>query len=279
MIKKTKCKGKVKKGKSCSKSTYFYLCSFHWKNLIRRYWKILIYLLGGLIFIASLLVIPQAYNDIKDLVFPKKFIISQTDNNIRGIILDNPETHGMETLLLAFGMSNTGTFISHIPYDANRNKYLCMLDPFDERCNFKYRIDSDYRLFVSAKLYDINGKLVGDIKDNEFVLNLNNQFSWNMNDSAFEVLDSNGGVLFTLKYTSPDILNLQGIINNFNGKYLIIGVDGNFTMKSVLREEENNLIDSQRKLEYDIMEAQRTLKPYFKYHGKNYFGKLLDDIN
>ena len=263
MVKKPKCKGKKKKGKNCSKSTYFYFCNFHWKNLLKKYWKKLRWLLGILTFFASVVVLPQAFNYVKDYVFPKKFIISQTDNTIRGIILDDPETNGMETLSLAFGMSNTSTFLSHIPYSTQRNTNLCMLDPFDERCNFIYRIDSEYRLFISAKLYDINGKLVGDIKDNEFVLNLNNQFSWNMNDRAFEILDSNGLVLFTLKYTPPNILNLQVVINNFNGKYLIIGVNGKSIMQSVLREEEVGIIDSQKKLEYDIIDAQKNIKTIF----------------
>jgi hypothetical protein len=277
MLKKSKCKGKTKKGKNCSKSAYFYLCNSHWKNLIKKYWKKIIWFLGILTFIASVVLLPQAFQYVKDYIFPKKFIKSQTDNTIRGIILDDPETNGMETLSLAFGMSNTSTFLRHIPFNHQRNTNLCMLDPFDERCNFQYRIDSEYRLFISAKLYDINNKIVGIIKDNEFVLNLNNQFSWNMNDKAFEVLDSYGLVLFTLKYTQPNILNLQVVINNFNDKYLIIGVDGKSIMRSVIREKENGIIDTHEKLEYDIMEVQKTLKPYFRYHGNDYFGELSTD--
>lgn len=278
-MKKSKCRGKSKKGKSCSKRTYFYLCKSHWKIFVKKYWKKFVLFLGGLVFIASVIDLPKAYENLIDYFYPKNYIISETDNNVRGIILDNPETNGMKTLSLAFGMSNTKSFISHIPYEAQRNKYLCMLDPFDMHCNYSYRIDLDYRLFISAKLYDISGNLIGDIKDNEFILNLNNQFSWNMNDKAFEIIDSKGLVLFSLKYTPPNVLNLQGVINNFDGKYLVMGVDGKSVFKSVIKQEDNNIVDSQKQLEYDLMNSQKTLKKVFSYHGVDYFGKMSDDFN
>ncbi|MFP2997443.1 hypothetical protein ABN763_16110 [Spongiivirga sp. MCCC 1A20706] len=221
---------------------------------------LIIIILGGLgYFIMFINDVPDAVDRIKKIYDPPNYKKCDQDDNIRGIILSKQKNLKPGLMKISVGISDQSGILAPIPFNYN-NESLCFF-PFqglDRFCSLKYRISRDNRLLVSANIYDTNGCLVGKIDENLFVLNDSCQFTWNSDDFGFEVMDSDFDVVMTILFEPPDLIKVQGVINNLD-KFVIIKDGG---MSFIDKDSTEKLFLTKRKLQ-----------PVFEYLGEDWFGK------
>lgn len=71
------------------------------------------------------------------------------------------------------------------------------------------RIDNE--LLISAKIHSLDGKIVAEIRDNEWILNPNNYFRINFDKSALEVTDDYEIPILQVEYLDANNIKLGGI--------------------------------------------------------------------
>ena len=255
---KGNCKAITKNGKRCSRKTKFYYCKQHWKRKRLKGKAIIFTFLSFVLLIASGIVdIPDAYRKIKSFIISDNYIISEEDNNIRGILLNKANLNSFGLMNLSYGVKDSKSIIGSIPRDYTAN-YVCLFGWFDEKCNFKYRINSTDRFLISAKIYNISEEVVGVIEDNQFILNKNNMFSWNFDDTAFEVIDSDFNVIMSFVYDSSNTIRFQGLVPDTKKIYVV---------------KDNGFISFSKSNKEDVKRELEKLRPVFEYSGKDWFGR------
>ncbi|WP_299899408.1 hypothetical protein [uncultured Aquimarina sp.] len=216
-------------------------------------------------FSSAIVDVPDAFQIIMNLFSPDKYIVSNEDGNVRGILLDNAKLNEKGRISLSFGVADSDVKISTIPANYSDDfQCLFIFKELDYNCNFRYRINSTDRLLISAKLYDKNGELIGIIEDNQFLLNKDNYFTWNFDLTGFEVIDKDFNVVLTFIYDFSNTLRFQGILRNKDG-YVVVRDDGLIFVKKNQVERLNQEI--------------RKIKPVFRYTGENWFGNRSLSIN
>jgi hypothetical protein len=198
---------------------------------------------------------------------PPDYWYCEQDRNIRGFILP-PEAGEDGEINLVLGFNNRtdiSTNMNHIGNDTSIR--FCLVD-FREKngCPLYFKIDKEHRVLISADIYDIDGCLAGKIVDNEFVLNKNCQFTWNLDDSAFEVVGSDFKVVFSIGFgqwfqRNPAIF-VQGIFGT-GDEFMILNDHTSSLHCQIIDKNDVSKLE----------EAKETLQPIFEYFGKDWFGK------
>ncbi len=119
-------------------------------------------------------------------------------------------------------------------------------------------------LMINGVFYDLDGNLVGEIKNSKWGINSQNYSSINYDDSGLEVLDNRGHVALQLTF-EDDILEVKGIMVYKDG-FLIIN-DHNFKTVTFLDSE----------LDKKVNYFSNRIPRKFEHIGKNYLGKRVSD--
>lgn len=214
--------------------------------------------------------IKEIFNDIVDKTSKDlNYWVCEQDQNIRGVMLSNvrPENEEGKPLILktgSNGLDGRGALI--LKYEKNRDLEdgtYCFdsgVVMVKNLCTLTYRISKEGRLLVSSEMYDHEKKLIGLISENKFLLNTDCQFTWNMDDTAFEVVGSDFKPVLSLEYIEPDTLSIQGIFYD-DDKFVVLGrgLIGSVPIGDMSR------------MEY----AKSRMEPIFEYFGKDWFGKRI----
>lgn len=200
---------------------------------------------------------------IKDVVTPEpRYEICEQDGNVRGIFLDKMDINNSKYLYFKMGLEEKVTVLKYFLKEFKDREYKCIfhgaLSPFDEDCNFKWRINENNQILFSIDIYDENNCLVGKVDESMFVLNKNCQFTWNSDKYGFEIVDNNFNVVVSFDYKSPSTISFQGYLYGDNGGFVVrnstIAV-----MKNIDKEEWDDV--------------RKSIKPLFEYLGDDWFGK------
>ncbi|WP_298898530.1 DUF5763 domain-containing protein [uncultured Psychroserpens sp.] len=248
------CKSITKNKTRCLRKSYLFgYCKQHLKVQIKKKRKYI----WGLVVLVFL--IAGGYQDlIKPIINSFKtpdFIYCEADNKVRGVIKGTPRLKNLKTLPLNLGIKDQKIKLL-LEYDKNGKKKC--FNPYNELfkyyCPFSYRIDKDGYFYFNMTVVDYNTNSVGQIKDNEFVLNQDCNFSWNMDNNGFEVVDSNYNVVFSIDFSKKGEASIQGLFYD-GARFIIIGSD---------------FIGFAKNLD-ELFEDQARLTKIFKYVGNDYF--------
>ena len=256
------CSAKTKKNTLCKNDVkWFYYCKFHWKERLLSKKAIWTYTIGAIFFLGNIGGFYQDFfipvkEDISEKINPPDYWFCEQDRNIRGLIFPNSILPYGSNLEVHLGQDRNGVFTQS---SSNNGELHCFIHPsmlgFKEDCPLKFRIDQFNKLSITADLYDAKGCLAGRIQENTFVLNHNCEFTWNKDDNAFEVIDSNFDVVFSIEFRQPNILIVQGVF--YNDELRIFIYDGH--------------ISPSKKNELNTFKNK--IKPLFQYISKDWFGK------
>lgn len=224
--------------------------------------------------VAIILVIFGLYSGFKDILFDFKNTIDpvpnhwhcEQDNNIRGIILKEAFIKkGRKTPLNIKTGGGDASGLGEISFnflgEHYSDDYFCF-DPnkvlVHNYCSMSYKISDQGYLLVNVEMYDSQKRLVGLIEENKFLINSRCQFTWNMDETAFEVVGLNNKPVLSIEFREPDTLAIQGIFYDVD-RFLVLGrgiIARPFIEdKELLREVTNHIV------------------PIFEYTGKDWFGK------
>jgi len=220
-----------------------------------------------------------------DWVFPENYEVCKQDGNIRGIILNNVgdvKKIKIQCSLSSKGLEYAGTYIENqencfmpiVSMTKRGDKYVNE-GKIEPNCSPTYRITPDGKLMISAKIWDAQGCLVAQIVENKFVLNKNCEYTWNMDKTGFEVVDGNFEVIFSMDFRPPDLIAVQGIFyDNQMGAQVIGCRDRNLCpMGFEISGNHDGIALVERGDWEKIRKTKKTIKPLFKYIGKDWFGK------
>lgn len=175
------------------------------------------------------------------------------NGNIGGILLKKNKVYNKENLFVL-----VGDFKIAFPLFKN-----CFPPGTYESCPVHFSINDDNRLIINAKFYTSNNKLAGQISENIFNLNNGCLYDWNRDDTAFEVIDDDGYVVFQIQYhQNSNLLEINGIFyDELNNKKLI------FYKNKLHLQSWESLRDS---VSNDLI-----IPRIFRYSGKDYFNKRI----
>ena len=81
-----------------------------------------------------------------------------------------------------------------------------------ERGPFKVML-KDESLYLTANLFDLDGKLVGKIEDNKWFINVNNYFNYYFRDDRIEILDQYGVPVIQVLFENSRTIKVNGAFN------------------------------------------------------------------
>ncbi|MEG3656181.1 hypothetical protein V5097_02145 [Arenibacter palladensis] len=204
----------------------------------------------------------EILNDIIESTEPEPdYWKCEQDGNIRGIILTKNESFDLKEFHLGIGMDSEDSFFRYYNVSEKNSQLGFCFFPFiekDKKCNFKFKIINENTLVIDWDIYDLDGCLAGKIRENQFVLNQDCQFTWNRDDYGFEVIDSDFNVLLSIIYRPPNRIDFQGLINGRGLSWFFY--DNNMAVSTLENYERKDSL-------------QANLKPVFEYFGKDWFGK------
>ena len=128
----------------------------------------------------------------------------------------------------------------------------------------------DDNLRVDSKIYDIDGKLVAEIIDNEWQVNQNTSFKMNADESGLEVVDNYGVVALQIKVEANTVqvngmIHCDGLILGMNNRHMIQLPEPSASPNTPTYEE----------FKREYLRFGRNIKPIFTYVGRDYYGKRL----
>lgn len=208
----------------------------------------------------------------------KKYYISQLDKNIKGLIFDGKKLPN--DFMVATSDGDLVWAVPLIPY-------MWVSIPFDVKLReiSPYKIRNEKEgLFFEVKIFDKDEKLVGEINKDKFVLNKNNMFSWNQDDSAFEVVDNYGNVVFSVEVLPPKnkYSNHQTFYthNSDNTKIESIKMNSDVIVNGYFIFENKYHIINTNKLTIEGNHSKakkqiKDIKRIFEYSGPSPYGKRI----
>ena len=267
------CISKNKKGKQCKSDSYLlFYCKLHWKKKVFN-WKSLLYLI-----LLSLLFIYNNYSTTKEIIGDIKEATEEVspisfckeDGNYRGTI---PATIKIKDgvfpkfRLTAMALDGLGPVDMAFPKETlNSSSKICFEEIvlYDEnQCNLSFRLNEDNFLVVSMVMFDMYGCKVGEIVDNEILLNEDCIFTFNSDSLAFEIINNYSGVILSLEYILPDTIAVRGLI--IGSKKVHVMLDDHLII---------NEIDSLNAADLKFIDNHlKQIKPIFQYVGNDWFGK------
>ncbi len=254
---KKQCKSLTKKSTRCSRNVWFLgYCKQHFFLSGKRiyYWLFGVPLIIG--FFAQYAglyqdLIKPVLNNFREPIYK----VCPQDGKVRGIIRGVPKLENRKVFPINLGIRKSKIKLHY--YIGKGENFQCF-NPygtmFKNVCPFSFKIDQEGYVFINIDLYDFDGKIIGRVRDNEFVLNINCEFSWNMDDKGFEIVNQNYDVVFSLNFSDDKEIYMQGVFYDLN-QYVLIS---------------SNYIIFNDDRDY-IIEAQKELPKMFKYTGKEYF--------
>lgn len=252
-----KCKSLTNSKTPCSRKQWFLgFCKQHFKLKIRKY-RLLIIGSGSAFVLLGLY--SGLYQDLVKPIFNSlkepDYIYCETDNKIRGVIKGRPRLKSMESVPINLGVKNKKLTLL---MDFNKEGEFKCFNPYNELfeyyCPFSYRIDEDGYFYFNMIFVDYKTNDIGRVENNEFVLNQNCAYSWNIDDNGFEVVDNNFKVVFSIDFSIEGEISLQGVF--YDGpRFITIG-------KNFIGFSTN---------EAEVIEDQNKLIPMFEYISSDYF--------
>lgn len=121
-------------------------------------------------------------------------------------------------------------------------------------------------VFVSMKITSADGKIMGEIVNNEWELNTNNYFRRNFDSTGFEVIDQEGIIKVSIDIRRGAVIYVHGVMY-WNDAYVV--------MPSVRHQGKLPLEESTRRIKADkkeIAKISKTIPNLFKYPADKYFG-------
>lgn len=252
-----KCKSNTKQNTKCSRNSWFLgYCKQHFYIVLNKY---KFHILGTSTIIGIIGLYAGIYQDLIKPVFQSfqepHFIYCEADNKIRGVVRGKPKLNKTKDLPINLGIKDKQvTLLINNPIKGKLNCFNPYDELFENYCPFSYTIDEDGYFYFNMIVIDYKSNDIGRIRNNKFVLNQNCNFSWNMDEKGFEVVDSNYNVVFSIDFSIDGEVSIQGLFYDYP-KCVIIGRD--FIQVAETQEE--------------IAYGQKKLTKMFEYYGTDYF--------
>lgn len=131
----------------------------------------------------------------------------------------------------------------------------------------------DKKVFVTAQIYDREGKIVCEIENNEWSTNSNNFYKRNYDSQAVEVIDQYNNVVLSVELQSENIIDLKGIFFSDRGDCISINDESIFVLRYIGKLPSTVLPEISLS-RYN--EEGRRITRKFVYVGKDYLGKRID---
>jgi hypothetical protein len=205
---------------------------------------------------------------------PKNYIISEQDNNARGILIP-PEKFKDKIVNFDLGGGKVASYSYNTLKNGNPGqpnthegyKGIHVLTYDTPTINYgsilSFHISNENYLNVSAKFYNEEGDLVGAVKENQFISVRKNQISWNFDDKGLEVIDNDMHVNLLVDYAGGDSIKIRGILGHPEGY-------------AILTDSEMRVIPRSHKSYKEILRtSKQQIKPTFEYFGNDWFGKRI----
>lgn len=140
--------------------------------------------------------------------------------------------------------------------------------PLYSICNMTIYI-SDFKYFITAKVYDLQGNLLFEIQDNTWRVYRNAIHKFNYDDNGLEVIDKEGRIAISIDFGGT--LYVQGIIpctSTSLGYYLLPEFSPNF--KEGVFEMNIPYGTPELNKAFDHLYDSLPIKPMFRYVGKDW---------
>lgn len=133
----------------------------------------------------------------------------------------------------------------------------------------------DGRLFVSTKIFDLDGKIVCEIIDNEWSLNSNNYYKRNYDSHAVEVIDQFDNVVLSAEMINQQTILVNGIINIKGGG--IMFAYGDHLAMLASSTESKKIIEAMEKRPWEEIYNEHAKKvPRLFSYGNDALGKRIN---
>jgi hypothetical protein len=262
-----KCNAITKKKTKCSKSTYFYFyCKQHWKMRIFSWWGLVFAVVSTTaVFLGFFVDGKEFIKEIKDGIKKEPdYWYCEQDQNIRGELSIFNNTAKDSVFYIRYLEPG---IMFELSKEDGRNDYFCY-NPINENnkyddCTIRLEYDPELGILFSMEAYDTQDCLVGLIEKNNFLINEDCTFIWNMDDRAFEIVDNNYKVILSIERVNGNQFKFQGIIPDPSEKLYTLISNTELLNKFSRREIEEKL-------------KKDPIKRLFSYTGKDYIGKRID---
>lgn len=206
---------------------------------------------------------------------------------------------------LSFIRDRAQGYTRHIFSDFPKD-YIFMPLNANVYCSFK---NENNRILLSLKVFDIDGEIAAEIRDNKWNVSDKYLFKKNYDRSGFEVLDKYNIPILHVDYVAPNIFDIGGIfriekekIMNIDSQFpsvsyydknsllpshcmegtIILGTTGKVKDKNGVEKEVNPLItlgrDENIEKEDMINNRKKWLKPWFDYSDPTKLGKRVKTL-
>ena len=141
------------------------------------------------------------------------------------------------------------------------------INPFQIMFGIDYPLTlkvNDEKLFVSAKFRTQDKKLIAEIWENEWVVNQQNYFERNFNESALEIIDCYGNPFLQIELTNRNTIKIGGVILDQSQERVLIITADNCVMIGPGRLKKMGLNNALKLYE---------IKEIFQYPSTTHFGK------
>ena len=180
--------------------------------------------------------------EISSIVDPPNVWMNNQDKNIGGSLFTDLS---VDSFLYVYDSNNgvIGGLNKEIPEDYS-NSYGKDSKWYFLTFEINYKLD----FIIDAEIYDESGCIVGEINRNIFTLNDECMFTYNKDDTAFEVIDNNNNVVFNLEI--------------YKNKALLIN-----------SPKKDGIQKFHRSYKTHTLTNRKSIKRIFQYCGEECFGK------
>jgi hypothetical protein len=127
------------------------------------------------------------------------------------------------------------------------------------------------RILLSSKFYNLNDEIVGEIIDNNWVVNSNSLFMRNYDDNAIEVIDNYNVVVMQVRMEENSII-INGIVHCGN-LIFICNENSSYNLDKSPGAQKHWKEMTGETLKDQYIKNGRKIKRIFKYSGKSWLGK------
>jgi hypothetical protein len=131
----------------------------------------------------------------------------------------------------------------------------------------------DEKIYISAKIIDLDGKIVCEVVDNEWSL-WNKDYRRNHSDEAFEVVDPYGNVALSIELIDKKNVEVRGLFIEDENNLMV-------AQKDDLVSEKFYQKSTRTRAEYaaSVKKLQSQIPRKFVYTGKDYIGKRVPNLD
>lgn len=258
-----RCLWNIHKSNRCKRNAKFLLCWQHWKNvgLVSSVVSVLLVL----VFISDII---QAIKTVNEQLFHPTYSYDIQSNTIHGIIIPNEKFNEDEEVFVHSGLIfrmnykflKQGVHVIGCKDDSLSIRLTDTLKAKKLSGSLFLKVNDENILNITVKFFDEEGHLSCWIKENNVLLNQDQQFSWKGDDHGLEIIGEDGTVNLLLDYNQKkNQLSIMGLIGCTNSNSdIIIGY-------STIGMYKRNTSRWNESIKKSLIE----IKPIFDHHIKS----------